>query len=149
MSPRGFTLVELMLVVSIIGILAVLVTPSFVSFWHTSALQAGARQLATVLNLGRQIAITLNTTVCVEAIGTAIRLRQNGCSGAIWMGPGTDGAGVIRISEPGALLLSTTANVVFTGLGAASPAGTYRMTNPLTGGTLTVVVAATGRVSVR
>lgn len=149
MMARGFTLIELMLSVAIAGVLAVLLAPTLVSFARASALQAGARELATVLNLGRQLAITQNTAVCVEVIGMAIRLRQDGCGETPWTGPGTDGAGVIRLWEPGTFLVSATSNVVFTNLGAASPAGTYHMTNPASGGTRTVVVAATGRVSIR
>src|SRR5207245_1772800 len=62
---------------------------------------------------------------------------------------GTDASGAIKISDSGALRISTTANVVFTSLGAASPAGTYTLTNPVTNATRAVVVAASGRVSVR
>lgn len=134
---------------AIAGVLAALVAPTLLSYAQASALQAGARELATAINLGRQIAISQNTTVCVEVTGANIRLRTGGCAGTIWRGPGTDGAGVIRLSDPSALRISTTAKVVFTNLGAASPAGTYTVTNPTNNGTRTVVVAATGRVSVR
>jgi prepilin-type N-terminal cleavage/methylation domain-containing protein len=149
MSSRGFTLVELIVVMAIGGVLAILGAPTLVTYVRTSALQAGARELATVINLGRQLAITQNTAVCVEVSGGIIRLRNGGCGGTIWTGPGTDGTGVIKISESSGLRISTAANVVFTALGAASPAGTFTVTHPVDGGTRTVVVAATGRVSVR
>ena len=150
MNARGFTLAELVVILAIAGVLAALVAPTLSSYARTSALQAAARELATSINLGRQIAISQNTTVCVEvATVTSIRLRTGGCGGTIWTGPGTDGSGAIRISDPSALHLSTTGNVVFTSLGAGSPAGTYTLTNPVNNGTRTVVVAATGRVSVR
>jgi len=127
----------------------VLIAPTLLGFARASALQAGARELATAINLGRQIAISRNTTVCVEVVGTNIRLRTGGCGGTIWTGPGTDGAGVITLSAPSTLHISATANVVFTNLGAASPAGTYVVTNPANNGSRSVVVAATGRISVR
>jgi len=127
----------------------VFVAPTLLGFARASALQAGARELATAINLGRQIAISRNTTVCVEIVGTNIRLRTGGCGGTIWTGPGTDGAGVITLSAPSTLHISATANVVFTNLGAASPAGTYVVTNPANNGSRSVVVAATGRISVR
>ena len=150
MNARGFTLVELMVVLAVAGALATLVAPTLSSYARTAALQAAARELATSINLGRQLAISRNIAVCVEvASATNIRLRTGGCGGVIWTGPGTDGAGAIRISDPGALQLSSTANVVFTSLGAATPAGTYTLTNPTNNTTRTVVVAATGRVSVR
>src|SRR5213594_1975029 len=150
MNDRGFTLAELMIVLAIGGVLATLVTPALSSYARTAALQATARELAVSINLGRQLAISRNTTVCVEVASlTSIRLRTGGCGGAIWTGPGTDGSGAIKISDSGALHISATANVVFTSLGAASPAGTYTLTNPVNNETRTVVVAATGRVSVR
>ena len=138
-----------MLVLALVGILSALAVPTFVSYAKASALEAGARELATVINLGRQIAISQNTAVCVEVVGPNVRFRKGGCGGAIWTGPGTDGAGAIKLSESGALVVSATTNVVFNNLGAASPAGTYTVASSGDGRTRTVVVAATGRVSVR
>ena len=150
MNARGFALVELMIVVALAGILATMIVPTLSSFARTATLQAAARELATSINLGRQLAIARNISVCVEvASATSIRLRTGGCGGAVWTGPGTDGTGAIRISDTGALAISATANVVFTSLGAALPAGTYTVTNSGDSATRTVVVAATGRVSVR
>jgi prepilin-type N-terminal cleavage/methylation domain-containing protein len=150
MNARGFTLAELMVVLAITGALATLVAPTLLSYARTAALQAAARELATSINLARQIAISRNTTVCVEVAAPAhLRLKTGGCGGAVWIGTGTDGAGAIKISDSSGFHVSTTANVVFTSLGAASPAGTYTVTNPAHNGTRTVVVAATGRVSVR
>ena len=149
MSARGFTLVELMVVMAIGGVLAILGAPTLVAYVRTSALQAGARELATAIGLGRQIAITQNIAVCVETSGGVVRLLKGGCGGPPWTGPGTDGTGAIKISESSGLRISTAANIVFTALGAASPAGTFTVTHPVDGGTRTVVVAATGRVSVR
>jgi len=150
MNAHGFTLAEIVVVLALAGVLATLVAPALSSYARTAELQAAARQLATSINLGRQVAISRNTTVCVEvASPTDIRLRTGGCGGAVWTGPGTDGSGAIKISDSNALRISATANVVFTSIGAASPAGTYTLTSPVNDGTRTVVVAATGRVSVR
>jgi prepilin-type N-terminal cleavage/methylation domain-containing protein len=148
LNSRGFTFVELMLVVAIIGILSVLAAPTLWSYIQTSALQAGARELATAINLGRQLAIARNTTVCVEVTGTNIRLRTGGCLGTIWTGPGTDSTGVIKLSDPGTLQISGP-NVVFTNLGAASTVGNYTVRNPVDSKTRTVAVAPSGRVSVQ
>ena len=148
MNDRGVTLAELMLVLALVGILSALAAPTLLTYVRVSALQAGARQLATVINLGRQIAISQNTAVCVEVVDANVRFRRGGCGGAIWTGPGTDGAGVIRISDGGELVISATADVVFSNLGAASPAGTYTVRNVVDGRVRSVIVAATGRISV-
>src|SRR5262249_58033026 len=103
-----------MAAVAVAGLLAVLVAPTLVSYARTSALQAVARELAAAINLGRQIAITHNTAVCVEAGGASIRLRRSGCGGAVWTRPGTDASGAIRISQAGALVVRTTGHRVFT-----------------------------------
>jgi len=150
MNARGFALPEVLVVVTIVGVLATLVAPTLVRYARTAALQAAARELATSINLGRQLAISRNTTVCVEvASPTNIRLRTGGCGGAAWTGPGTDGTGAIKIADSGALRLSAAAPVVFTSHGAATPAGSYTLTHAADNATRTVVVAATGRVSVR
>ena len=94
-------------------------------------------------------AYTSADMVGVETGGASLRLRRGGCGGAVWTGPGTDAGGAIGISGAGSFVISTTANVVFSDLGAASPAGTYTVTSRVNGATRAVVVAATGRVSVR
>ena len=60
MNARGFALAELMVVLAIAGALAMLVAPTLSSYARTAALQAAARELATTINLGRQIAISRN-----------------------------------------------------------------------------------------
>jgi len=150
MNARGFTLVELMIVLAVAGTLAVVVAPTLSSYARTAALQAAARQLATSINFARQLAISRNVAVCVEVHSAAsLRLRTGGCTGPTWTGPGTDGNGAIKISDASPLQISSTSPVVFTSLGAAVPAGSYTLTNPTDRATRTVVIAATGRVSVR
>ncbi|MBI2015665.1 MAG: GspH/FimT family pseudopilin [Candidatus Rokubacteria bacterium] len=148
-DERGFTLAELMIVMVMIGVLSIVTTPMLLSYWRTSTLGAGARELASAINLGRQLAISRNTTVCVEVNGTNIQMRTGGCAGTIWTGPGTDSAGVVRVSNPSDLQVSAGGSVVFTNLGAASTAGTFTITNPADGGTRSVVVAASGQVRVQ
>jgi prepilin-type N-terminal cleavage/methylation domain-containing protein len=145
---RGFSLVEVMVVLAITAALGVVATPSLLSYWHTAALQAGARELATVMNLGRQLAISRKTAVCVDVTGTNVRLRIGGCNGILWTGPVTDAAGVVRISDPATLEIASNGRVIFTALGAASPSATYTVTHARTQASRAVVVAASGRISV-
>jgi prepilin-type N-terminal cleavage/methylation domain-containing protein len=144
---RGFSVVELLVVLAIIGAVGVAATPSLLSYWRAAWVQAGARELASAINFGRQLAISRKVAVCLDLTGTSLRLRTGGCTGPVWTGPVTDAAGVIRISDPAALEVSANARVVFTPLGAASPSATYTVTHPPTRTSRTVVVAASGRVS--
>lgn len=144
----GFTLVELAVVLGIIAVLAAVSVPALLSYWDGAALQAAARELASAINLGRHLAIATKTPICVEVTGSALRLRIGGCGGTAWTGAVTDGSGAIHVSGAAILHGSSNARVVFTALGAASPAGTYTLTHVRTRVSRSVVVAASGRVSV-
>jgi Tfp pilus assembly protein FimT len=137
-----------MVVLAMVGILAVLATPMFLGYWRAMIVQSGAQELASAINLGRQLAISRNTTTCVQLSGTNLRLRTGGCGGTIWTGPGTDGSGVIRL-QSGLQVTHVGPDVVFTSLGAANSVGVYRVTNPVDGRIRMVVVLASGRVSVQ
>src|SRR6185503_13293765 len=69
----GFTLIELAVVVAIIGIAIAVSTPTLLSYWDTAALHAAARELAGVINLGRQLAISTRTSVCLDLADTTLR----------------------------------------------------------------------------
>ena len=144
----GFTLVELAVILSMAGILAAMSAPALLSYWDSAALHAAARELASTINLGRQVAIATKTPVCVEVSGTTLRFRIGGCAGHAWTGAVTDASGVIHVSGEAILQASSNARVVFTALGAASPAATYTLTHTRTRASRSVVVAASGRISV-
>jgi len=147
----GATLSELIVVLAIIGGLAILGMPFLMTYWRAASLDTAARELQAILNNGRQLAIKGNSFVCVERSGNSVRYRTGAvanCAGNIWLGAGTDSTGLITL--PSAMEVSgTTANVIFNYLGAANPAGTYTVRNPVNlSQTLTVTVAASGRVSI-
>ena len=148
-NEAGFSLAELIVVVAMIGILAVLAGPQFMSYWRTSATASAASELATAVNRARQLAIAGNQPFCAEVSASRVRYRQNSnaaCAGGnIWIGTGTDANGLISLSNN---MTVAGGPVVFTSLGAASLAGTFTVTNP-NGGSRNVVVAASGRVTVQ
>jgi len=148
-SEAGFSLTELIVVVAMIGILAVLAGPQFMSYWRTSATAAAASELSTVVNRARQLAIAGNQPFCAEVSGSRVRYRQNSnaacTTGNIWTGTGTDANGLVSLSNN---MTVAGGPVVFTSLGAASLAGTFTVTNP-NGGSRNVIIAASGRVTVQ
>jgi type II secretion system protein H len=144
----GFSVVELAVVLVITGAVAAMAAPTLLSYWDSAALHAAARELASTINLGRQLAISSKTAVCVDLSGTNLRFRMGGCSGVVWTGAVTDASGAIPMSGAATLDASSNARVVFSALGAASPAATYTLRHARTHASRAVVVAASGRISV-
>ena len=144
----GFSLVELSVVLAITGVLTLVATPTLVTYWDTWSVHAAARELAVAMNLGRQLAISTRTSICVDLSGAYLRFRVGGCAGDVWRGSITDASGAIRISDPTTLAMSSNGRPVFTTLGAASPGATYTLRHVRTRATRTVVVGGSGRISV-
>ena len=148
LNEQGFGMAELIVVVAVIGLLAALALPSFLTYWRTSALSAGAAEMASILNRGRQLAIAQNTSVCVQVSGTSVRFRTVSCAGTIWTGPGTSSAGLLGLSN-GMQISNANASIIFTNAGGANTGGPYVVTDPRTSRFRNVAVSATGRVSVQ
>jgi Tfp pilus assembly protein FimT len=140
--------VELALVLAIIGIMASLAIPSFLTYYQAATLRTAAEEVAAFINQGRQIGIRENDGVCVHITSTALQyFRGSSCStGTLWTGPGTDSAGNIRV--PQGVTLTTNADPIFSYLGAANPGATITVTNSQTGSVLGVCVAVSGRVRI-
>ena len=150
-SPRfgaGFSLVELTVLLAITGTVAIVAAPTLLTYWDTWSLQAGARELAVAINLGRQLAIASRTPICVDLSDAHLRFRVGGCAGDVWRGTITDASGSIRISDPATLDVSSNGRPVFTTLGAASPGATFTLRHARTHASRTVVVGGSGRISV-
>jgi prepilin-type N-terminal cleavage/methylation domain-containing protein len=153
-ASRGFTMTELTVVVAVLGVIAVLTVPTLWTYLRTATLRAGAEEAVTVLNGARQLAIRMNTTVCVSNDGTRAQYRVGGCGAAAWTGVGTDANGHIRLANR--LQVSGANHLCFNYLGAGTttPApctanGTLTITNPAGGATLNVVMATTGRLRIQ
>ena len=152
-NRRGHTLTELFVVVAVIAITIGVSIPLLWTYYRSSALRAAAEQTVSLLNSARQLAIRLNTTVCVTIDATGMQYHQGTCTAPAYTGAGTDAAGYMRL-DPG-LTLSGASNLCFgyLGAGVATPApcvsaGTLTITRSQ-GGTMDVVMATTGRVRIQ
>ena len=152
MNERGFSMAELLVAVSVLGIVAALGYPYVATYLQSARLRGAAQEVATIVNGARQLAIARNTNVCVTVSGTGAQYRtgtSNACGGGtVYTGPGTAADGTMTLQNT-MQISGNTANVTFSALGAAVTAGTYTVRNPNTGLTRNVVVSAAGRVTIQ
>jgi prepilin-type N-terminal cleavage/methylation domain-containing protein len=149
-GPRGdagFSVMELVVVIALIGILFVMTVPFFLSYYQAAAARANVQEVITLFNQARELAIRQNDRVCVSMpTNHQMVFLLNNCAGTAWTGAGTDSAG--KVNLPPGFTISPLTNVIFDYLGTAiSGATTYTMTNSTTGHTTTISIALTGRVT--
>jgi len=142
----GYSVAEVAMVMAIVGVLAGIAIPSFLTYYQASRLRVAAEEVAAFVNQARHIGIRENVGVCVLINPTTLQYRLGTCAGTAWVGAGSDAAG--HINMPQGVRLAANANPVFNYLGAAVPAAAITVTNSQDGRTLKVTVAASGRVSI-
>ena len=142
----GFSVAELVVFVGIVGLLSVMTVPFFLRYYQAAAARADVQTVISIVNQARELAIKQNGKVCMTfPDGSHMVLRLATCGGTVWVGAGTDGAGNINL--PPGFTISPLNTVTFDYLGAADVVQTYTMTNDTTGGTMTISIARTGRVT--
>lgn len=68
-NSRGYSIMEILVVVAIIGVLSLVTVPAFINFQRRNAVRAGLRTFTSDLRSFRQHAITKNAYVRVEFTG--------------------------------------------------------------------------------
>jgi type IV fimbrial biogenesis protein FimT len=157
---QGFTLVEMVVVLSILGIAVAIAMPSFIRFVQNNRLATTANAFVGALNLARSEAITRGVTVTVCKSPDQIDCVANGDWAQGWivfMDPDNDGEvadadDILRVYDglPAPSTFVGTANVsnrvsyAPTGFPAVLSSGTVALT--IGGRTINVVLNTTGRV---
>ena len=145
-GQRGFTLVELMVAIAVIGIISIVATPMFMTFLRAMETRGASQELVTMLHQARELAIARNTDyrVEVEVDGNRLRFVRTSDNTA-WIGPGTDGQGFRRLQNLSRLTCRT-ADPTFNSLGTAG-GGTITVQNASGTSALNVVVGgSSGRI---
>ena len=140
-------MIELLVVIAVIGIMALIAIPWWLTYLPTATVNAAAREVQGGLNQARLLAITTRQNICVQVLPNGFRLRQNGCAGALWFGADTDPTGLFRPSNAlGNTVTLAGAGPTFTQFGTANQVVIIRVTGR--GRTQTVTVQLTGRVTI-
>ncbi len=142
-DPRGFSMVELLVVVAVMIIMAAIALPLWSAYGPAATLTGAARQVQAGLNQARQLAIGTRQNICIQTVPrNGFRLLQGGCAGAAWTGADTDGAGTFWITGK-VTIANAGASPIFTSFGNASQTATFTLTGQ---GTIAVTVCPSGRV---
>jgi Tfp pilus assembly protein FimT len=150
-SPQsGYSFVELVITVGMIVVLTTWAMPSFLNYYRSARVRAGARAVSAYLNEARQLAIRNNSPVCVVR-SSASTMQYRTATGTTCNATVIAAAGLANSSSnirlPDNVTLST-ATVIFGNLGNANTAGSYTVTDAVSSRTLTVTVAGSGRVTI-
>ncbi|MDD5558822.1 GspH/FimT family pseudopilin [Candidatus Methylomirabilis sp.] len=148
-GQRGFTLVELMVAIAVIGIVSVGTIPLFMTFLRAMQTRGASQELVTVLQQARELAIARNTDYRVEIEPDNNRLRFVRTSdNVVWTGPGTDAQGYRRLVNQTRLTCrkpEPPSFITFNPLGSAG-GGTITVQNAQGTSSLNVVVSPSGRI---
>ena len=150
-EARGFTLVELMITVAVIGILAVVAVPAMTDMINNSRLRGQSEEVTAALQLARSEAVRRNQriTACAAASGTTCAASATRFV-VYWQDPGNaaNTEMVREISMPGSVQVSgPVAGVQFRSTGLADSAQQLQVT--VASDTRYVCVQISGVVSVK
>lgn len=134
-KKSGFTLVELMVVVAVIGIVAALAAPSYRAWIQNTKVRTAAESILNGMQKARSEALMRNTLVkftlgansawTVECATASARACSDLTSGVVETRSNNDGSTAAAVITP---TPSGANNITFTGLGVKSSTATNQLT---------------------
>lgn len=81
-TARGFTLIELMIIVALLGIFAAIAVPSFTQFISNNRTQSANNELLSLLQFARSTAVSQRTTISVCPSDDIWLVKEKNCTAA-------------------------------------------------------------------
>lgn len=145
-SEKGFSMMELMIVITLIGILIAIAAPSIIAYRQTLDYRTTARSIASILRQAKSQAIknNLEQRVVISSAGYGIQAGDrayNSTSGG-W------GSTTNFTTIPSSVITTPLTTLQFTPNGTASFAGTVHIQDTTGQNRFSVTVTSIGRISV-
>ena len=135
---QGYTLTELVMVLTVVGILAGIGTPHVIQMRDTLAVEHAARQIAVAHQRARITAILRNCAMVLTISADSITLRAKNGTTPLWreVGPGATG---VTFAAP-------LRQITFSAIGLATEVGNYTYTVTRGDAHRSVIISRLGRV---
>jgi type IV fimbrial biogenesis protein FimT len=118
---QGFTLIELMITIAILGVLAMAGIPELASYLGNSKLRESANTVAAAVSLARSEAIKRNSTVSLTVSGSTLTVLRESDSKLLWSGNTPEGVTTTVLTSAGSP--ATGSKAVFNSQGQLTPFG--------------------------